>query len=292
MPIRININGVITGPEEAQIPVLDRGFLFGDSIYEALRTYDKKPFLFSRHYARLERSARGIGLDLPYTRDEALRQVRRTIREASNPGESRIRLMVTRGVSDLTPSPKTRTDPRTVIIVSPLNEIPSTVYTDGVDIVISSFKRGSQLSDIKTGSLIQQVLAYRDAEAANAAEAILTTPEGHLSDGITSNIFLVRAGTVLTPSREANILEGITRSVVIELARNMGFQVIEGLFGLDALQTADEMFLTSTTREVVPVVRVDGRTIGRGQPGTLTRQLLEAYRSEVRRLLAEDPQDG
>jgi branched-chain amino acid aminotransferase len=200
--------------------------------------------------------------------------------------------MVTHGVSELTPSPKTRTDPRTVIIVSPLNEIPSTVYTDGVDIVISSFKRGSQLSDIKTGSLIQQVLAYRDAEAANAAEAILTTPKGHLSDGITSNIFLVRAGTVLTPSREANILEGITRSVVIELARNMGFQVIEGLFGLDALQTADEMFLTSTTREVVPVVRVDGRTIGRGQPGTLTRQLLEAYRSEVRRLLAEDPQDG
>jgi branched-chain amino acid aminotransferase len=292
MPIRININGVITGPEEARIPVLDRGFLFGDSIYEALRTYDNNPFLFFRHFARLERSARGIALDLPCTRDEALFQVRRTLKEASNPGESRVRLMVTRGVGEMTPFPETFSDPCTIIIVSPLNEIPSSVYTEGVDIVISSYTRGSQLSDIKTGSLIQQVLAYREVKAAKAAEAILRTPEGHLSDGITSNIFIVKAGAVLTPSREANILEGITRGVVMELARKMGLQVTEGLFGLDALQTADEMFLTSTTREVLPVVRVNGRTIGKGKPGALTLKLLEAYRSEVRRLIEEDQRNG
>ena len=288
MPIRININGSITPPEEARIPVLDHGFLFGDSIYEALRTYDHKPFLFSRHYARLERSARGVALDLPCTREEARDQVRRTEEAAANPGESRIRLIVTRGVGELKPFTQTCTDPSTVIIVSPLDAVPASIYTKGVDVVISSFKRGGQFSGVKTGSLIQQVLAYREANAANAYEAILTTPEGHLSDGITSNVYMVRAGKILTPSREANILEGITRGVVLELARNMGLEVVEGMFEPEEIRHAEEMFLTSTAREIVPIVRVDGKDVGIGQPGPVTLRLLAAYRAAVRRLIEED----
>jgi branched-chain amino acid aminotransferase len=288
MPIRINVNGVITPPEEARIPVLDHGFLFGDSIYETLRTYQGKPFLFSRHYTRLEHSAHGIYLKLPNTRDEVLRQIRLTLDATGNEGESRIRLIVTRGTGDLSPYTETSADPSTVIIVSPLGEIPASVYADGVDVLISQFKRGANFADVKTGSLIQQVLASREAKTANVYESVLTTPEGYLSDGITSNVYMVRDGRILTPSREANALFGITRCVVLELAAQMGLEVSEGLFQPEEIQHAEEMFLTSTTREIVPVVRVNGRAVGNGRPGILTLRLLQAYRSNIKLLIEEE----
>ena len=287
MPIRISVNGVITPPEEARIPVLDHGFLFGDNIYEAIRTYQRKPFLFARHYARLQHSAERIYLRLPGTREETLGEVRRTLDAAGNP-ESRIRLIITRGVGELLPSMETCTEPATVIIVSPLAEIPASVYSEGVDVVLSKFRRSGQFSDVKTGSLIQQVLAFREAKAANVHESILTTPEGYLSDGTASNIYLVRGNTILTPSREANALEGITRGVVLELAQRLGLHVVEGLFLPEEIDGAEEMFLTSTTREIVPVVRVNGKAVGAGAPGSWTIQLLRAYREAVARLIEED----
>ncbi|PYS42076.1 MAG: hypothetical protein DMG14_05105 [Acidobacteria bacterium] len=171
MPTRININGVITGPEDAQIPVLDHGFLFGDSVYETLRTYKGKPFLFSRHFARLEHSAGAIDLRLPWSESTTREEIQQTLLH----GECRIRLMITRGVGELNPDIETSTDPTAIIIVVPLMALPDRIYEQGVDVVISSVRRSARFADIKTGSLIHQVLARRDAKLKHAYEAILLT---------------------------------------------------------------------------------------------------------------------
>ena len=285
MPARININGMITSAEEARIPVLDHGLLFGDSVYETLRTYKGKPFLFSRHFARLEHSAGGIDLSLPWGKSRTLQEILRTLL----PGECRVRLIVTRGVGEVAADTETCTDPAAIIIVTPLVMAPERIYENGVDVVISSVRRSQRFADIKTGSLIHQVLARREAKLKGAYEAILLTADNKLSDGITSNIYMVRDGKVLTPAHDAGIVAGITRGVVLELARNMGLQVVEGFFDVTEISEADEMFLTSTTREVVPIARVDGKPLRDGKPGPTTLMLLRAYRTSViEHLLAEE----
>lgn len=284
MQTRININGVITPQEDSRISVLDHGLLFGDSVYETLRTYDGQPFLFSRHFARLEHSAQGIHLRLPWSKSETFEQVRRTL----IPGECRIRLMITRGVGELIADPETCADPAAIIIVVPLARLSEQVYKEGVDVVISSVRRSERFADIKSGSLIHQVLAFQEAKRRGAFEAILLTADEKLSDGITSNIYLVRDGAVMTPSHDAGIVEGITRGVILDLAREVGLPVVEGFLSVKEIEKADEMFLTSTNREVVPIVRVDGKPVGSGRPGPIAMQLLEAYRLAVQRLRAED----
>jgi branched-chain amino acid aminotransferase len=288
MPTRININGAITVAEEARVSVLDHGFLFGDSVYETLRTYGKKPFLFTKHFARLEHSARAIHLDLLWDKERTRSEIIRTVSEANNPQESRIRLIVSRGIGDLSPDTDSCVTPTVVVIASPLVEVPLEIYDRGTDVIVSSLHRNFQFADVKTGNLVRQVLAYREAKAAKAFEAILLTPDGMISDGITSNIYLIKKGRLLTPSHEAGIVAGITRGVVLELARTAGLDVQEGLFRAAEINDAEEMFLTSTTREVVPIVRVDGKPVGNGKPGAITLSLLKAYRLAVDRLIEED----
>jgi branched-chain amino acid aminotransferase len=284
MPTRININGVVAPPDEAKISVLDHGLLFGDSVYETLRTYNGKPFLFSRHFARLEHSARAIDLTLPWMKAKALEEVRKTLFA----GECRIRLLVTRGIGEVAADIETCTDPTPIIIVVPLVVPPERIYREGVETVISSVRRSSRFADIKTGSLIHQVLARREAKAKRAYEAILLTADEKLSDGITSNIYIVRDRKLLTPSHAAGIVEGITRGVVLDLAREIGLQIVEGLFEVNEIAEADEMFLTSSTREIVPISSVDGKPVGNGQPGPVTHMLLRAYRTAIERLAQED----
>jgi branched-chain amino acid aminotransferase len=253
-------------------------------VYETLRTYNGKPFLFSRHFARLEHSAQAIDLPLPWTKTKALEEVRKTLFA----GESRIRLIVTRGVGDVAADIETCTDPTPIIIVVPLVVPPERIYKEGVETVISSVRRSSRFADIKTGSLIHQVLARREAKARRAYEAILLTADGKLSDGITSNIYMVRDRKLLTPGHDAGIVEGITRGVVLDLAREMGLQVIEGLFDVSEIARSDEMFLTSSTREIVPISSVDGKQVGSGEPGPVTLMLLRSYRTAIERLALED----
>jgi branched-chain amino acid aminotransferase len=284
MPTRININGLITPPEEAKISVLDHGLLFGDSVYETLRTYGGKPFLFSRHFARLEHSANAINQRLPWTKSRTLGEVRRTC----VPGECRIRLMITRGIGELSADIETCVDPSVIIVAVPLIPPPEWIYTEGVEVVISSVRRSGRFADIKTGSLIHQVLARHEANSKNAYEAILLTADEKLSDGITSNIYMVRDGKLLTPAHDAGIVEGITRGVILDLARKIGLQVVEGFFEVAEIFRADEMFLTSSTREVVPIARMNGTSIGGGKPGPVTLMLLKAYRSALENLIAED----
>ena len=284
----ISVNGIITSDDDARIPVLDHGFLFGDSVYETLRTHRYKPFLFTRHFARMERSARSIELTLPWTRDEMFSEACRVVDAAGRSSESRIRVTVTRGVGAVGPDPGTCKSPNVIVIVTPLAELPESVFKEGVTVVVSSYQRTLHLADAKTGNLIRTVLAQREARLAGAFEAILLTPEGFLSDGITSNVYIVKAGKVWTPSREAASLEGITRGVVLDLARREGVAVVEGLLHSSEIESAEEMFLTSTTREVVPIVRVGDRVIAGGKPGPITLKLRSAYLRVLDSLIQED----
>jgi branched-chain amino acid aminotransferase len=270
------------------IPVLDHGFLFGDSVYETLRTHRHKPFLFTRHFLRMDRSARSIELTLPWTREKTFAEVSRTTKAAGLSSESRIRITITRGIGDVGPDPGSCKTPNVIVIVTPLKELPGSVYEGGVDVVMSSFHRTSHLADAKTGNLIRTVLAQRESRLSGAFEAILLTPDGWISDGITSNVFLVKAGRVMTPSRQACSLEGITQGAVLDLARRSGLEVVEGLLHPSEIDQADEMFLTSTTREVVPIVHVDGRPVGNGKPGPITNGLRAAFIRELDVLIQED----
>jgi branched-chain amino acid aminotransferase len=282
--INININGLITAPEDAKISVLDHAVLFGDSVYEMLRTYGGKPFLFSRHFARLEHSAAAIDLKLPWTKTKTLEEIRKT----SMPGESRIRLVITRGIGDLSPAIETCAGSTVIIIVVPLAEPDERIYSEGVKVAISSIRRTGRLADVKTGSLIHQVMARHEADLKQAYESILLTADEKLSDGISSNIYMVRDRKILTPSHDAAIVEGITRGVVLTLARQNGLELVEGLFDVEEIARADEMFLTSSAREIVPITSANGSAIGDGRPGPITLMLLNAYRSAVEQLILED----
>jgi branched-chain amino acid aminotransferase len=282
----VNINGTITAIADGRVSVLDHGFLFGDSIYETFRTYSGKPFLFSRHFDRLERSAHAVFLTLPWDRVKTKDEVLKTI-AAAGPGEHRVRVTITRGVGDMNPDPGSCDSPNAVIFATPFRELPASVYADGVDIVVSSFYRSRQLGDAKTGNLLRSVLASREAKAAGAFEAITLTEDGKISDGITSNLWLVQGNRLLTPSIDSGILEGITRAVVLNLARREGLSVHEDVFDLSEVGKSSELFLTSSTREIVPIVRVAGKPVGSGRPGPVALRLLEAYRREVGILLKE-----
>lgn len=283
----VNINGVITPIADGRISVLDHGFLFGDSIYETLRTYRQKPFLFSRHFARLERSAHSVFMKLPWDREKTYEEVTKTI-AAAGAGEHRIRITVTRGVGGIGPDPEGCDSPNAVTFVTPFHEPPRSIYDDGVEIVVSSFYRSRQLGDAKTGNLLRAVLAIREANMAGAFEAITLTADGKISDGITSNLWLVQGNRLLTPSFESGILEGITRAVVLDLARRAGLEVVEDVLDLREVDKSSELFLTSSTREIVPIVRVSGKPVGDGRPGPVSKKLLDAYRREIDVLLQED----
>jgi branched-chain amino acid aminotransferase len=288
LPGVVNFNGVITPIGEGRISVLDHGFLFGDNVYETLRTYSRKPFLLTRHFERLQRSARTIFLDLPWDLDTTRNEVLKTLRAANFSGESRIRITITRGAGDMGLDPGPCTSPNAIVFATPLKELSSEVYENGVEIIVSSLQRSRQLGEAKTGNLLRSVLASRETRVAGAFEAITLTSDGKVSDGITSNIYLVQGRRLLTPSIDAGILEGITRAVVLDLARRIGLEVVEGLFDMGEVARSDELFLTSSTREIVPIVRVAGKTVGNGRPGPVTLRLLEAYRGEIEVLLKEE----
>ena len=183
MPTRINIGGAITPPEDARIPVLDHGFLYGDSVYESFRTYRQRPILFERNFARLRKAAVSIGLALPFDEPTLLDEVIRTINATGNDGESLVRIIVTRGVGDMTPDPASCSTPGSVIIVLPLAAPGEHLYRDGIGVIFSKLKRDTHIASIKTGNLIHQVLGAQEAHAGGAEEAIFLTADGRVSDG-------------------------------------------------------------------------------------------------------------
>lgn len=287
----VNLNGRVVGARDAVISVFDHGFLYGDGVYETLRTYNRRPFLLDRHLGRLRRSAGRIRLAIPLSDEELTARIAETV-GAAPPGELYIRLLVTRGPGELTYDPKACPTPSIVIIVKPHTPPPPEAFEHGVTIALSSILRnhpGALDPQIKSNNLLNNALAMQEAIERGAYEALMCNYRGELAECSQSNVFLVRDGTVCTPRLESGLLEGITRNFVLELARELGITARETVLYPVDLDRADEVFITSTTREVLPVVRVDERPVGSGRPGPVARQLLEAYRARAHQLTSQPP---
>jgi branched-chain amino acid aminotransferase len=279
MSERVNVNGRITPPAAAAVSPLDRGFLFGDGVYETVRTYHGRPFRLGPHVDRLRRSADRIGIPWLLPSLDPAAEVARTLTEAANP-ESSIRIILTRGVGPVGYDTEGCGDPTLVVHVRPCPPLPPHARDEGVDIAVVGVQRNSRAAidpAIKSGNLLNNFLAWREGRRLGVFEPILLNPDGRVAEGASSNIFIVAEGRVLTPPPAEGLLEGITRGLVLELARGAGLSIAEESFGPDRLRAADEAFLTSTLKGVLPVRRCDGWPIRHGRPGPLTLRLTDLY---------------
>jgi branched-chain amino acid aminotransferase len=279
MTTRINIDGTIARPEEASISVLDRGFLYGDSVYEVVRTYRGKLFALAEHMARLEISAGRLHLELP-GRDWLIGEVERTVKAAAN-DETYCRIIVTRGVGPITLDPTTATDSMTVIIAAPYKPFPDWTYSEGVKVTIPNIRRTARISldpAIKSGNYLNSVLAFGEARRAGYFDAVMLDHKGLVTEGTSSNVFVVVDGGLRTPALEQGLLAGVTRGFLIELARSSGLECEECEITPEDLTRADEVMLTSTLREVQPVIQVGETRIGDGRPGPVSQRLHRLFR--------------
>jgi branched-chain amino acid aminotransferase len=276
---RISVNGTLTPPEQAAVSPLDRGFLYGDSVYETLRTYGGRPFRLAQHLERLRRSAGA--LDIAYDRApvDVGREIERTIDSAANP-ESAVRVILSRGAGPIGYDPAPCGPPTVVIHARPCPPIPESWRREGIDVAIVRVTRNAATSldpAIKCSNLLNNFLAWREAHRLGAYEPILLNLQEHLTEGASSNVFLVRGGRLLTPLLEDGLLDGITRRTVLELARREGLPAAEESLRPDDLRRADEAFITSTLKGVLPVRRCDGWPVRDGRPGPVTRRLMAEY---------------
>jgi len=278
-----SVNGTVVPAEEARVSVLDNGFAFGDSVYEVLRTYAGRAFEPGRHFRRLRASAARLGISLPAPDASLLEQVDGLLARAGS-GESYIRIIVSRGLGDCSYNFERVQGPTVVMIQKPLPPYPAWHYEDGIKVAAVGVRRNHPKAldpAIKSSNLLNNILAVREAQSRGAEEPVLLNQEGFLAEGASTNVFLARGGALLTPPLSAGILAGITREVVLELLPGLGIPSGEDPLRLDDLLAADEAFLTSTTREVVPVREVDGTRIGTGRPGPLTRRVMAAFRAQA-----------
>ena len=290
----MNVNGRVADQEHASISVFDHGFLYGEGVYETLRTYNGQPFLFNRHMQRMRKSAGMLALDVPLSDAQIDARFRETMRAAGlgEAGrEAYIRILVTRGVGELTYDPAACPSPSTVIIVKP-NVAPSKeAFERGVTVALVPIVRnhpGSVNPLIKSNNLLNNALAMQEAFRRGGYEGIMRNYRGELAECTQSNLFIVKNGVALTPPLDAGLLPGITRAFLFEVGKEVGISVREAVLRDEDLFGADESFLTSTTREVVPIVRVDERTIGSGVPGPVARALLDGYRRKAQELTSQN----
>jgi len=281
MAATVNVNGRITPERDAVISVFDHGFLYGEGVYETLRTYNRRLFLFDRHARRLRRSASMIALDLPFRDDDLRQAITDTMAHAPFDGEAYVRILVTRGVGDLTYDPKATPSATLAIIVKPHVDPPASAYRDGVAVAIVDTVRnhpGSVNPMIKSNNLMNNALAMQEAIRRGAFEGVMRNYRGELAECTQSNLFVVKDGAALTPPLGAGLLPGITREFLFDVGKDVGVEVREQVLRDEDLFGADEAFLTSTTREAVPIVTVNARPIGTGKPGPITWTLLNGFR--------------
>lgn len=286
----VNVNGRIVDSDHAFVSVFDHGFLYGEGVYETLRTYNGQPFLFDRHMRRLRMSAAMLALPVPVEDAELKRRFFETMSAAglgTDGTEAYIRLLVTRGPGELSYDPSACSQPSFIVIVKPQVDPPKEAFERGVAVIISSIIRnhpGTVNPLIKSNNLLNNALAGQEAIKRGAFEAVMRNFRGELAECTTSNLFIVNDGAARTPPLESGLLPGITRQFLFEIGGREGIPVREAVLRDEDLLGADEAFLTSTTRELVPIVRVDGRPIGNGAPGPVTRALLDAFRRKAREL--------
>jgi branched-chain amino acid aminotransferase len=285
MSIRVYIDGRIHPQATAVVSVLDRGFLYGDSVYETIAYVGGRFVFLAEHLTRLERSAKRIYLEVP-ARTHIEQALRATV-AATKMKDARLRVMVTRGEAAGDLDPAAAHTPRLIVIAQPLLAPTAEMQTNGVAVEVVQVSRsgpGSLDPAVKSGNYLGSVLAIAEARRRSPAahEAILCSPSGSVAEGATSNVFYVRGGEVSTPSLDVGILDGVTRAKVLTLAREAGLPTREVAFVVPQdLRTADEVFLTSAVRGILAVTTVDGVRIGDGRAGPLTRRLLSLYQRLV-----------
>jgi branched-chain amino acid aminotransferase len=283
--MKIYISGEYFDKEHAKISVFDHGFLYGDGIFEGMRSYDGKVFRLRDHLDRLWESARSMLLTIPVTVEAMEKAVNETLK-VNAISDGYIRLIVTRGRGTLGLDAHLCQDPQVIIIADHLALYPKEYYEKGLEIVTASTIRTNSAMlgpQIKSLNYLNNILAKIEGYQAGCVEVLMLNSKGEVAECSGDNIFIFKRNRLHTPSSDAGILEGITRRVVLELAVELGLDIKEGPMTRHDVYTAEECFLTGSAAELIPVVKLDGRTIGNGQPGTVTKKLLEHFRAETKK---------
>jgi branched-chain amino acid aminotransferase len=284
MNLKIYIDGVFYEQSEAKISVFDHGLLYGDGVFEGIRFYHDRVFRLDEHINRLWDSAKAIALEMPISRSELVAATLETVRQ-NDLHDGYIRLLVTRGVGSLGLSPDSCRRPSIVIIAATISLYPESLYQKGLTMVTCATRRTAPAAlspRVKSMNYLNNILAKIEAQQAGAAEGVMLNEQGYVAECTGDNLFVVKNGLLLTPPVNSGILEGVTRQVVLELARQNGFPIREQDLTRYDLFVADECFLTGTAAEVIPAVQLDRRAIGTGQPGPVTLKLVEDFRGLTR----------
>jgi branched-chain amino acid aminotransferase len=280
----IYIDGEFYPKSEAKISIYDHGFLYGDGVFEGIRAYNGIVFKLREHIDRLYQSAKAIMLEIPLEKEEMIKAVLETLRK-NNLKDAYIRLVVTRGKGDLGLDPRKCSKPTIIIIAEPtIKLVKEEAKEKGITTLISWVRRDpvdGTSHEVKSLNYLNSVLAKIEANNAGVDEAIMLTKEGYVSEGVGENIFIVKNGKIFTPPSAAGILPGITREVIIELAKKLGFEVLEKNITPYELFTADEAFFTGTAAEILPIREVNKRKIGKEIPGEVTKILMKKF-EEIR----------
>ncbi len=284
MGLKIYMNGELVDEENAKISVFDHGFLYGDGIFEGMRSYSGKVFRMTEHMNRLWDSAKTLHFEIPITKDEMVDAVYKTLK-ANDIIDGYIRLIVTRGIGTLGLDAHLCGTPEIVIIARSLQLYSSDLYEKGIKIVTASTIRmpsDSLNPRVKSLNYLNNIMAKIEGHTAGCEEAMMLNHKGDVAECTGDNIFVVKNGRLRTPPTDACILEGVTRNSVIEVARKLGYEVREQAITRHDVYCADECFMTGSAAELIPVISVDDRQIGNGKPGPVTHQILAAFRELVR----------
>ena len=281
--MKIYLDGKFVDEADAKVSVFDHGLLYGDGVFEGIRLYGGNVFRLDEHLERFEYSARAIMLDLPLTRAEWSHAVCETCR-VNGLTDGYIRLVATRGVGDLGLAPWLCSKPSYFVIASKISLYPAEHYEKGLAIVTVPTRRvgpGAFPSTVKSLNYLNNILAKIEARQAGALEGIMLNDQGYVAEATADNVFIVHKGELLTPAPSQGALKGVTRSTIIDVARDLNIVLREANLTRYDLWCSDECFLTGSGAEVIPVVKLDGRTIGSGSPGPVTRKVLAEFRKRV-----------
>jgi branched-chain amino acid aminotransferase len=281
--MKIYLDGRFVDEADAKVSVFDHGLLYGDGVFEGIRLYGGNVFRLDEHLERLEKSAKAILLDMPLTREQWSEAVCETCRQ-NKLTDGYIRLVITRGVGDLGLAPWLCSKPSYFIIASKISLYPAEYYKNGLAIVTVPTRRvgpAALPSTVKSLNYLNNILAKIEAKQAGALEAIMLNDQGFVAEATADNVFVVAKGEILTPPASQGALQGVTRSTIMDIAKDLGIPARESVLTRYDLWCGDECFLTGSGAEVIPVVKLDSRIIGTGKPGPVTLRVLDAFRKRV-----------
>ncbi len=282
MSIKIYIDGKFFPKEDAKVSVFDHGLLYGDGVFEGIRTYDGLIFKLKEHIDRLYQSAHTIMLSIPMSKNEMINAVKRTLRE-NKLRDAYIRLIVTRGLGDLGLDPRKCPKATVIVIADKISLYPPEFYKKGMNIVTIPTQRTiHEIAQVKSLNYLNNILAKVEAINAGVEEAVMLNSEGYVAECTGDNILIVKNGALLTPPIHIGFLPGITRGAVMDIARAKKIPVCEKILTRYDLFNADECFLTGTAAEIIPVVKIDGRVVSSGKPGKMTLALTGEFRKITR----------